>query len=218
MKYSLLLFALLVAAPAHADLGRDAALDAVRALVEGPVAARWQPGSAAPHRLSGFISRPYDGSPADVAAAFLGDLAPAFGFDAQELRVIGQETIAGVAAVRLEQRVDGAPVFGRTTVVTVEAGRATSVTGTPEPVRLSPRTRELSGREAITAALEAIEVAERDLAAPPVASRVVMAAGAEGRLAWRVSAVVVPLSVHLTVIVDAETGAVLLVHNDVRHG
>lgn len=227
MRVRTLVLAALIAAPlggvAHARpiegrVDADAAIEALQARVTGPIAVARHAASAVPHRLSGFASRPYAGGPEAAARSFLGELAPLFGFDASELVPIEQETLGGVTSVRLEQRIDGAPVLGRTVVVTVDAaGRATSVTDVPEAVVVAPRTHEIAARQAIDAALEALDVQESALGAPPQARKVIMAAGTEGRLAWRVSAVVVPLAWHMAVVIDAETGAVLHVSNDVRH-
>lgn len=202
-----------------APLDRAAAVAAVQALqsrVDGTVSARWKETGPLPHRLSGFATRPYAGAPAAAATSFLADLGALFAFDPAELTVTAVEGTRAVTAVRFTRVVDGAPVEGQTVVVSLDPdGRATAVSGLPQPLTMVPRTHEIEASAAISAALVALGVEEGALTVPPTATHAVMAAGTEGHLVWRVSAAVVPLAWHMRVLVDAATGEVLSVTNDI---
>lgn len=206
---------------ARADApAREAAVAAVESLRQelGALDARWKADRPLPHRLSGFASRPYAGDARVAAAAFLADVGPRLGVDPAELAVSGVERTRAATAVRFTRSLDGVPVLDATVVVTVDAaGRATSVTGLPQPLELAPRLREIDAPVAIDAALAALGVQPAALPAPASASKAILAAGTEGRLVWCVRAAVVPLAWHMRVLVDAETAEVLAISNEARH-
>ncbi len=150
------------------------------------------------------------GETAEAAArAFLARHGSAFGIGPRQQLVLASAPAAGQAgAVRLERRIDGAPLYGGDVVVGVDAAGAVvlvNVGDVPAEVKGTPR---ISRKSAIKAARKAIPGLEAE--GEPRAERGWRAVGKVVRPVWRVDIAARTPSGDWRSFVDAETGKVLL--------
>lgn len=187
--------------PAPAPLASREA--AIHARLGADVAIRWDARRLSPRSLRGLTAPTTGVDPADRAARFVraerdllaltGDVVPV-----ETRRLRGH-------VVRLQQTFGGVPVEGRTVVVKLdEAARVTSVVSDLGPLDVPTPTREIT-----PAAAQAAVSARYAVAATAPPTRVVVANGPVGRYAWKVPAMVMPLTGHFWVWVDVETGRIL---------
>ncbi|MFO0750048.1 MAG: hypothetical protein U1F43_30920 [Myxococcota bacterium] len=183
-----------------------AAQSLVRARFGAAAEVRWDASLQAPKSLRGLSVATVGKDAGERAVGFVHGARDIFGVG-PSVDVVPVETVApaGRSVVRMNATYDGLVVEGRTVVVTLDAAqRVTSVTSDLGPLSV-PRPAAVISPEAAKQAVAARFV----VAQTGIPTQVVVANGTAGRVAWRVPAMVVPLTGHFFVWVDAETGAIL---------
>jgi Zn-dependent metalloprotease len=197
----------------------DRALADFETRMGGAVAVQWDASRAAPLAVRGFRSQPLDGEPEEAARAFLSANSDLFGANPPELELLRIDTAGGATVVRFSQRAAGLPIVGRETAVQLEAGRATAITGLPRPVQVAAPASDIGEEAAIDIA--ANRVGTEGHAGRPHrgfgVSKVVLAQGTTGTVAYQV---IVPSGPGLpapAVYIEADGGRVLWVRNLAIH-
>lgn len=186
--------------------GEPAQASLVRARFGEAVEVRWDAARLAPRSLRN-LSVPTEGKDAgERAARFIRASRDVFGIGAEgDVRPLETQAPKGRAVVRLGATWNGLAVEGRSVVVVLDgAQRVTSVTSDLGPL-VVPTPKETISPEAAKAAV----AARFAVGATGVPVKVVVANATAGRIAWRVPTMVLPLTGHFFVWVDAETGAIL---------
>ncbi|MCB9731214.1 MAG: hypothetical protein H6745_01125 [Deltaproteobacteria bacterium] len=176
---------------------------AIHARLGADVAIRWDAMKTSPRSLRNLAVPTAGATPADRAARFVRGERDLLRLDGD---VVAVETRAFRGhVVRLQQTFAGVPVEGRSVVVKLDEGaRVTSVTSDLGPLSVPTPATEITPAEA-----QAAVSARYAVAATGTPTRVVVANASAGRFAWKVPAMVMPVTGLFWVWVDTETGRVL---------
>jgi len=172
----------------------------------GPAATvRWDATGTAPKRLGGLHVATAGHDAGERAVGFVRGARDLLALGDGDVTVLGTRAMTGRTSVELRPTWRGLPVEGRTVVVTLDAhDQVTSVTSDLGPLAVVAPSQPISA-EAAQAAIQA-RYSVSSLGTP---SQVVLATAVAGRLAWKVPVVVIPLTAHFTVWVDAADGSIL---------
>ena len=181
----------------------------------------WRDGLAGAEMLTSIDETPEGATDLARAQRFLTAWNPLLGIPTSQLRHRKTENSRLRRVVRYQQRYDGLDVLDRYVNVTLDT-RGTVLTLSSDAVRITSCKRgKLSRRAATRQAIRGALGLSRKAKLPKIATRarqVIFAAPGRARHVWAVTVVKTPMHEHLEVLVDAITGQVLRISNQVRHG
>ena len=169
-----------------------------------------------PSRVSGLRWTSGDDTVETSAETFLSEFSGLTGADARDLELTDTERSRSRTVLHFQQAWRGYRVLGATVILSFdEAGTllsmASSTTGTHD---LDP-SRDVGRDAALRAANERVLGANSPVAPEGRASRVVLPGPGGARLAWRVIVPTVPRIQKIVCIVDAASGAVIRINDEV---
>lgn len=212
-----LLTAMFVAAPAGQAEEREAARAALTRLETAfgdDLRVHWPELRSAPARVSGLRWTTEATSPADIGAAFLAEFRDLIGASPEALTLVETEGTRRRTVLRYRQSWQGIPVLGGEVFVTLDReGRVLSLASSTVRTIDLDASKDLGREVAIDAAVR--RVFDDDAAHPAAATRVVLPGPGGPVLAWRVLVPTVPMVQKIVCLVDAATGEVLQVRDEV---
>ncbi|MFH1532187.1 MAG: hypothetical protein ABIK09_15790 [Pseudomonadota bacterium] len=195
---------------AAADLSRleGASGDRLRVL--------WPRLRATPSRVSGLRWTPGDAATQDVGAAFLAAFPGLTGAPPAALELIETEGTRNRTILRYQQRWQGIRVLGGQVILSLDkSGRVLSMASSTTGLVGLDSSRDVGREVAVRAALDRIHGEGRGADLGARAARVVLAGPGGAVLAWRVVVPTVPMIQKIVCLVDAASGEILTVTDEV---
>ncbi len=212
------LVAVMLAAPAAGQAGeREAArvaLSRLEAAFGDGLRVHWPELRTTPARVSGLRWTADGTSPADIGAAFLEAFPDLIGASPAELALVTTEGTHQRTILRYRQSWQGIPVLGGDLFLTLDrAGRVLSLASSTVRTAGLDATRDLGREVAVAAAARRVfKDADPHEAA---ATRAVLPGPGGPTLVWRVLVPTIPMVQKIVCLVDAATGEVLQVRDEV---
>ncbi len=176
----------------------------------------WPTLRATPARVSGLRWTTGDASPEDTAAAFLEEFPGLTGTEPGDLELAETERTTNRTVLRFQQKWQGIRVLGGGVILSLDSeGRVLSMASSSARVDGLDPSRDIGRKAAVRAAVDRVhgEVAAGDARA--LAARVVVPGPGPSVLAWRVLVPTVPLVQKIVCLVDAATGEILKITDEV---
>ncbi len=221
MNRSYLVAAALVALVAMPPAGwaedRDAAqvdLEQLGATHGDNLRVQWPALRATPSRVSGLRWTHDAASPEDVGAAFIAAHRGLTGVAPEDLSLGETERTKHRTVLRFRQSWQGIPVLGGEVILSLDReGRVLSMASSTARIGDLDTSDDIGRVAAARAAIERVHRTTEDR--PVLATRVLISGPGGARLAWRVVVPTLPMVQKIVCLVDATTGEILQVKDEV---
>jgi len=212
---------------ASADVGERVGFATLRSLAEADLARLegdsndrirvvWPTLRATPSRVSGLRWTRNDASPEDIGAAFLAEFPGLTGADPATLELAETEGTRSRTVLHFQQRWQGIKVLGGQVILSLDdSGRVLSMASSTARLDGLDMARDIGRKAAARAAIDRVhgDGQARDL--EPLATLVILPGPGRAVLVWRVVVPTVPMVQKIVCLVDATTGEILKVTDEV---